>query len=103
MTTIAFQVSPTEFNVFVCLKDDNLARIRAYDPAEIDAAKFLPYASLKMRTVIVGYATDAEEAELQHAPQKDVPGLLEKLSRGFAFKPESGDSDLPYEEVQKQK
>jgi hypothetical protein len=98
MLTIPFQVKPGEFNVFVCLKDDNIARIKSYDPAEVSAEKF-GLAGRKLNTVIIGYVTDEEEAEILRASIADIPKLLHKLSRGFAFKPKEGDNDIPYQRV----
>lgn len=88
----------TTFDVFVCLKDEGIGRIRNYDPAEVIAEKF-GLSPRKMGCVIIGYATDAEEAELLRASKDQIPALLRKLSRGFAFKPKEGDNDLPYQKV----
>ena len=99
MITIPFQESPTEFSVFVCLKDENIDRIKSYDPAEISADKFGPYSKLRLKTVIVGYVTDDEERQLLRADKRDIPQLLKQLSRGFKFKPEHGDMDGPYQRL----
>src|SRR5438874_2563461 len=100
MITIPFQVSPTEFSVFVCLKDENIARLRAYDPGYLDVRKFTgSWSRLKLRAVMIGYVSDAEEAELLRAAYDEIPKLLQKLTRGFAFEPEAGDNDLPYQAV----
>ena len=99
MLTIPFQTSPDEYRVFVCLKDENISRIKAYDPAEIDASKFGPYSKMQFKGVIIGYVTDAEERQILEAAHDQIPKLLQNLSRGFKFRPRAGDNDIPYQRV----
>lgn len=98
MYTIPFQVSPTEFSVFVVMRDENIDRIKAYDPAEVRSEKFgLPWVHLKLKDVIIGYCTAEEEVEIKAitSPEQTVE-MLKKLSRGWAYRPEAGDHDLDY-------
>lgn len=39
MLVIPFATSQTDFNVFVALEQDNIARMQAYDPAQIEPRK----------------------------------------------------------------
>jgi hypothetical protein len=96
---IPFQVSETEYSVFLVLNDGNIDRIKAYDPAEFAPEKvgkeFYPF---KLKNIVVGYCTDEEERELKTLRDyRAVQTFLRRLSRGFKYKPESGDSDEPYQ------
>lgn len=99
MLTIPFQVSETEYSIFVVLENDNLDRLKAYDPAEIVLTKFPPaWQALKLKVVVIGYATPEEAARLQD-PKADTRALLRQLCRGFAFRPDRGDTNARYKEV----
>lgn len=95
MFVIPFQVNATEYSIFVALQDDSLARMKEYDPAEVNLNK-LGFEKLKLKDVIIGYATDADFQEcMKLANGGDVRILLRRLSRGFLFRPEAGDYDGP--------
>jgi hypothetical protein len=98
MIVLPFQVNATEYCVFVVLQDDNLTRITAYDPAEVNVAKMPgPWQRLKLSEVMIGYATDAEVAAVTELCQQDkAKEALRLLSRGFRYRPGSGDHDNPY-------
>ena len=94
MIAIPFQVSETEWSIFIALQDDNLERMKQYDPASVTIAKCgEPWTHLKLRDVIIGYATPAD---LDHIFELQRNGhgreALQHLSRGFRFRPERGDS-----------
>lgn len=99
MQIIPFMVDEGHFNIFVVLEDENLRRMKAYDPAQFALDK-LPgeWRSRKLNVVIIGYATPADLAHVKHLADAGVPdAVLVFLSRGFAFRPDLGDSDKPYE------
>jgi hypothetical protein len=102
MLVIPFTISATEYSIFVILQEDNLDRMKAYDPAEVVVTKIAASSEIAkarlLHDVVIGYATDAEVKALI-SPGADIGVLLKNLSRGFRFRPEVGDSDDPYRKV----
>lgn len=99
MIAIPYGCTAETFSVFVILQDDNLARIKSYDPAALTINK-LPrtYDGLRLVEVNIGYATESEVEELMEmATTSGIEAILKKLSRGFKYKPDAGDHDGPYE------
>ncbi len=101
MQCVPFQVSRESFDIFVILEEDNLLRMKAYDPAEVVKASLGErFERLKLRNVIIGYATDEDLKQFHDfVARGDVQGGLKYLSRGWAYRPERGDSDAPYESL----
>lgn len=98
MKIVPFQVGPDSCNVFVILEDDNIERMKQYDPAQVALAKLPPvWQRLRVDTIIVGYA-NAQDLERVRSLMQTGEGAsaLSYLSRGFKFKPASGDHDAPY-------
>jgi hypothetical protein len=93
-------------DVWVVLEDENLNRIKAYDPAEIIKASMGPYADLAIRNVIIAYATEEDKQHITRilrTGQADFSEVGRFLSRGFAYRPDKGDKDGPYEIVPRQR
>ena len=96
MIVIPLQVSETAYSIIVLLEDDNLERIKAYDPAEITIRK-LGLSHLRLQDVVIGYATAQEAAQVAAIRDRaEIPELLKKLSRGYQYRPDKGDHDGPY-------
>lgn len=99
LIVVPFAVSETEYNLLVVMQADNIQRLRDYDPAEVPL-QHLPddvCGNRKLKNVILAYATTEEvNAMLADAV---VGGALEphfkKLSRGWKYRPELGDSEKP--------
>lgn len=98
MIIIPFQVGPLEYNVFVALQDENLERMKAYDPAQLEPRKLgHPWDFMRLNVVLIGYATEADIAEIQDLAARGRGAEIPKrLSRGFKFRPEAGDYDGHY-------
>lgn len=98
MLCIPFELGGGEFSVFVVLEAENLDRMKANDPAQINVWKMgEPYTRLHLRDVIIASPTAEDVAKaLQMARAGQTRKAFEFLSRGFVFKPGEGDSDLPY-------
>jgi|SRR5215471_735312 len=101
MIVIPIPLSPSRYNVFIALEEKNLERMKAHDPAQFEPAKMgLPFSAMELNTILIGYATqdDIEEARKMVAEGKghEIP---RRMSRGFQFRPEAGDSDGPYKKV----
>ena len=98
MFVMPFQLNEREFSVFVAIQDDNIERMRVYDPAEFSIAKMgLPWRNLKLKDIIIGYATEADMLHFQKLCQQGKQGEgLQYLSRGWKYRPDQGDNDAPY-------
>lgn len=99
MIVIPLKCGEAEMDIFVVLEDDNIQRIQQYDPAEIVHHQMgQPWADLAIRNVVVSYAspTDMLTIKVMLEHDRDVAAALRYLSRGFAFRPDKGDTDQPY-------
>ena len=101
MLVVPFQVSPTDFSVFVVLREENVQRIMKYDPAEFRMRSLPPeWQGMRLKDVVIGFATEAEVEDLLKAKSREAMAeKLQKLSRGWKFKPDRGDHDNPYERI----
>ena len=98
MHIIPFQTGPASYNVFVVIEDDNLARMREYDPAQFGLDRLPPeWGARRLGMVIIGYPSPKDLAQVQFLLQAgEVGRALKFLTRGFKFDPAQGDSDEPY-------
>jgi hypothetical protein len=101
MITIPFQVSATEYSVYIGLGDDNIERVRQYDPAEVVLSQLgEPFQRLKLKDIVVGYCSEDDFKKVQeiyHAEPTNagMKKALRYLTRGYKFRPEFGDHDGP--------
>lgn len=103
MRIIPFQVSNFQFNVMVVIEDENLERMKAYDPAQLAIDKLgFPWSTLTVKTVLIVHATPAD---LKHIDELARTGqavrAVEYMSKGFTYDPGKGDNDDPYKPVRK--
>ena len=98
MMVIPFRINSTEYSVFVVFGQENLDRILQYDPAEVTLNKLgAPWDRMRLKDVLIGFATAAEEAEVMRlSGAGEGRKALQMLSRGFRYKPDTGDHDGPY-------
>jgi hypothetical protein len=102
MISIPYQITKTAYGIFLALEEENVERIRAYDPAQLQVSKLRePFKSMKLVAVTVGFinAEDKAEAVRLMRNSSTVVPLLEYLSRGFQYRPESGDNDEDYKSL----
>lgn len=102
MLTIPIQHNAVEYSLCVILEDDNLTRIREYDPCEIVVDKLgLPWARLRLSMMRIYYATHEECVQLTAIQKREdaLKFINDVLTRGWKFKPECGDRDGGYESV----
>jgi len=85
MMIMPFQVSELEYILLVLLKDDNIDRIRQYNPAEIDLETLDSlFHRLKLKEIHVSYANEVDEAVLHAlARAQDIRAILKHFSRGL--------------------
>lgn len=96
MLTIPMVVNEQCYDLFIILLDDNVDRIKSYDPAEVVTANLSgPFVNRHVRTVVIMYANEKDVQEVMALCRAGTPNkALKYLSRGFQFRPEKGDSDV---------
>jgi hypothetical protein len=101
MFIIPFQVSQTEYTLFIALDQENIDRIKNYDPAEVVKTNLgQPWSGLALKDVIIGFATEEEKNKVMELWKAGQPQkALRLLSRGFKFRPDRGDSDDQYQRM----
>lgn len=81
-------------DLLVVLEDDNIERIKQYDPAEVKWSD-LPYWAVRPGVIGIGYATADEVRRIHEFAEAGKPEEAIKLvSRGWKFRPERGDHDF---------
>lgn len=86
-------------DIVIVLADENIERMKRYDPAEIVWAD-LPseYSSRRPGAVAVAFATAEDQAEIERMSRTDPENWKERalklISRGFEFRPDLGDHDF---------
>lgn len=78
----------------IVLGDDSLARMAAGDPAEVQCKK--TGRTLVNPTVLVCHEKDSPEFT-RLLQTRDIAAILNHLQRGWAFRPDRGDNDGPYQ------
>jgi hypothetical protein len=85
-------------DLVIVLAEENIERIRRYDPAQFDYSTLPVDSSLRRpETVAVAFATAAELGEIERMSASDSDWkekALKLLSRGFEFRPDLGDHDF---------
>lgn len=99
MFSIPVKLKNTQkMDLFIFLQDENLERMKLYDPAEV-VKKLLPveFQNLEIRNVIIGYATHEDFLKIT-TMCKDGTSFeaLRYLTKGFKYRPDLGDSDSAY-------
>jgi hypothetical protein len=99
MLAIPLQVDAACYDLFVVMKDENIDRLKRYDPAEIVGKNLgMPWQVLRIRNIVILYATYEETQRLVSLTNKeDVVKQLKELSRGWAYRPDRGDNDGQYQ------
>lgn len=99
MFCLPIQISPTEFALYIFLQDENLERMRQYDPAEVkmahlgDAFK----GALRLKEILIGWASEEDFERVMELCQRGEPKeALRHLTRGFRYRTDQGDHDGPY-------
>ena len=98
MMMIALVRRTGSVDLLMVLSDENIERIKRYDPAQMPWETLpIEYAMRRPHTIGVAYATAEELAEIERLSASD-PGWKEKalkmLSRGFEYRPDLGDHDF---------
>jgi len=103
MMVIPLQIDVLRYDLFVVLEDENLERIKKKDPAEIVGRNLgQPWTFLRMRNVVIVYATAEESKSLSGCPNKaEMLRQLKQLSSGWEFRPDRGDGDSQYPQPNK--
>lgn len=97
MTIIPMQSSDTTYQLFAVLEDENLARIREHDAAQLRLHQFAGiWRTLTLTDVWICYISPAEQPEFRRLIQnRDFPAIAKLLMAGWKYRPELGDTDHP--------
>lgn len=102
MMTFPLQLTQDEYDLVIILEDENIERLKKYDPAEIVGKNLGSFAKLKIRNIQICYATPEETMEISNCHTiGEVAKAIRKLGRGFRYRPELGDSDSAYQTPRK--
>lgn len=101
MFVMPFSVGAGQFSVMVVIEAGNIERLKANDPAEVSIAKLgPPWIDLMLKDVLIVMPTPEDAARaMAMATSGNGPAALRFLSRGFAYRPDKGDNDKPYETI----
>lgn len=97
MLVIPFRISEKQYSIFVVLEEENMERLRAYDPAEVivpQVEERMSFSGGKLKDVVIGYATAKDMDVLKtFFEQNKIREALQYLSRGWRYRPDAGDHD----------
>lgn len=96
MQCIPVIVSEDSYDLFIILEEENVVRMKAYDPPEI-LTTALPTECLarKVNNIVLMYATDRDlTAVIAACAVGDVRTALRILSRGYQWRPDRGERHL---------
>jgi hypothetical protein len=85
MISIPYQITETEYGIFLALEEENLERIRAYDPAQLEVSKLLrePFKSMKLIAVTVGFINAEDKAEAVRLTHNSYTARFSVQARGW--------------------
>lgn len=95
---IPMQVSDTEYILVVALSSDSLDRVRNYDPCELPLHRMGdPFNRLKCREVHITHYTEEDSLEVLRLVnvEHNSKAAIRLLTRGWKYRPDMGDNDLP--------
>lgn len=98
MLTIPLRISSNRAALLIVLEDDNLARIKEYDPASVELNKMpVAFRDVRFTEIHVMYATPEEIQQVQElGADGKMDEALRILTRGWQYRPEQGDHDQAY-------
>lgn len=105
MICVPLQISAREFILFVVLEDDNLRRLKCYDPGCVELGKMgKPWSGLQLTEFHICYATPEQARRLGSSlsGQDALEFIRRELFKNWQFRPEQGDNDGRYQSPTKQ-
>ena len=94
MLMIPLNCSNGDFDLIVVLEDENIARMKQHDPAEILWKQF-PFSTLRPKTIQIAYATPDEARKISELAQSgNIAEVVKLVASGWKFRPEAGDHDF---------
>jgi len=91
MIVLPIQVNDREYDVLMVLEDENLERIKAGDPAELNLAKFPDkWSTMRLRKLQVGWLPSAvlKATIIKVQETGDVAHLIDKFFKGWKVEPQ---------------
>lgn len=94
MIAIPFQTEPGFYSVVLVLEDENIERIKRYDPGvfETSKVKVEPFVNSRLKDVCIAYATGEEIKQIQQLGN-NFESIMKLLFRGLERRPDLGDHD----------
>lgn len=98
MMALSLQITEQEYDLFIILEDENIARLHEHDSAEVVKAHFgSPWTERSIRNVVIMHASPEDKQQIQElTTASGIRAFLQNLARGFRYRPSQGDSDKPY-------
>jgi hypothetical protein len=95
MRAIPVIVSEDYYDLFIILEEENIRRMKTYDPAELLTTNLpVEFITRKVNNIVLMYATADDLKRVTAAcAMNDVSGALRILSRGFQWRPDRGDKN----------
>lgn len=95
--TIPMQVSEEEYIFIIALPQESLDRLKQHDPAQLPVYKMgEPFNKLRIREIHIAYYDEQDDQKIRRlVAEYDIKGAIKVLTRGWKFRPELGDNDLP--------
>jgi hypothetical protein len=90
LLVVPFAVERDFYEVIVILQDHNIARIRAYDPAEVPVSLVSPsFPGRRLKRMYVTYANSEEAARIEQLARLGRGAeALKLVTRGYRFLPD---------------
>jgi hypothetical protein len=95
MLVIPAQFNASQFSLFVILNDENIERIREYDPGEVVLSQMpAKWQRLKLKDIVLMFCPQEDVPKFIELVNKEGPQAgLKMLARGFRHRPDRGDDD----------
>lgn len=97
MQAIPVILSDDYYDLFIIVEEENVLRMKAYDPPEITTLQLpVEFHSRKVNNIVLMYATEEDLVRVTAAcDANDLQGALRILSRGYRWRPDSGNGEPP--------
>ncbi len=89
------------YDLFIILQDDNIERMKVYDPTEVILANFADrFIDRLVRNIVIMYGNEADIVRFTAMCQTgDVQGALRYMARGYKWRPQDRDESGGYESL----
>lgn len=95
MQAIPVILSDEYYDLFLIMEEDIVLQMKAYDPPEISTLQLpVEFLSRKVNNIVLMYATSEDLERVSAACDAgNLQGALRILSRGYGWRPDSGNAE----------